>query len=97
MPKKHQLSLASSFTLQFYVILLVIRWGKKLCIGLKRNFTITEEKHFFYVSGKRSEKWDVFRDFDCKNMIFMENKRHIRNQKAKIHWKLDAPTKNKTQ
>jgi hypothetical protein len=47
--------------------------------------------------GKDLKNGMVFREFDSNNLIFMENKCHIRNQEAKIYRKLYALTKKKIQ
>ena len=97
-PKKLQLSIGSSFALQFYVILFVIWWRKKVCISLKKYFTAVEKTHFFYISrsilGKYKKNRVVFWDFEHQYFIFMQNKRYIRNQHTKIHRKLYTSSKN---
>jgi len=97
-PKKLQLSIGSSFALQFYVILFVIWWRKKVCIRLKKYFTAVEKTHFFYISrsilGKYKKNRVVFWDFEHQYFIFMQNKRYIRNQHTKIHRKIYKSSKN---
>ena len=57
MPKMHQVSLASLFTLWFYIILLVIWWGKKLRILFFFCPTITESDPFFWALLKQEKNF----------------------------------------
>ena len=68
--KKHQLSLASSFALWFYVILFVIWWGRKLCISFKKYFTVVEKIHFFCITEQMIRKMTLyFEIFIFKNSL----------------------------
>jgi hypothetical protein len=73
-PKKQQLPQASLFTLWFYIILLVIGWGKKLYIRLILCLSGVEKTHLFCTSSKMSSYFEfliIKSPFSRKkNMIF---------------------------
>jgi len=73
---------------------LVIWWGKKLRIGFFSIILYLRKVVFTISARKYCQNVIVFWDFDCEKLIFIENKRHIRNQQPKIHRKLYISSKN---
>ena len=61
--------------------------GSPLCYGSK-VMSILRQRCLLLSRHTKTEKWVIFCNFDCRKLLFMQDKYDIRNQHEKIHQKL---------